>query len=56
MAENKDVRQEENNVDDSKTELANRIANQSKKVARTYEHIEENALRMVWNSFLLCLR
>ncbi|MCR5228856.1 MAG: hypothetical protein K6D03_01895 [Solobacterium sp.] len=54
MAENKDVRQEENNVDDSKTELANRIANQSKKVARTYEHIEENALRMVrwFSSFI----
>ncbi len=54
MAENKDVRQEENNVDNNKTELANRIANQSQKVARTYEHIEENALRMVrwFSSFI----
>ena len=37
----------ENKADDSKTELANRIAKQSKKVANTYQHIEDGFVRAI---------
>ena len=42
MSENRD-RRTENEEQVSKTELANRIAGQSKRVAETYQHIGDNA-------------
>jgi len=51
---NKDLREEESESDPNKTELATRIANQSQKVANTYQHIEDGILRVVrWFSSLL---
>lgn len=53
MSENKDKR---NVSEDSrtKTELANRIAGQSRRVASTYQHIEDGVLRAVrwFSSFI----
>ena len=57
MSENKDLRdtiEEEESTDSSKTELANRIASQTKKVASSYQHIEDGFLRLVrWFSTIL---
>ena len=53
MSENRDMR---DNYEDSesKTELANRIAGQSRRVASTYQHIEDGVLRAVrwFSSFI----
>lgn len=46
MSENKD-RRFDNQEQASKTELANRIAGQSKRVANTYQHIGDNAVRII---------
>ena len=57
MSENKNPQ----DFDRQKIELANKIANQSKKVANTYQHIEDLLLRIIrWFSTfidktLLCL-
>ncbi len=61
MAENKerdDINTEEQNsikeTDSNKTELANRIAHQSRKVATTYQHLEDGLLRVIrwFSSFI----
>ena len=53
MSENKD-RRFDNQEQASKTELANRIAGQSKRVANTYQHIGDNAVRIIrwFSSFI----
>ena len=53
MSENKD-RRFDNQEQESKTELANRIAGQSKRVANTYQHIGDNAVRIIrwFSSFI----
>ena len=53
MSENKD-RRFDNPEQASKTELANRIAGQSKRVANTYQHIGDNAVRIIrwFSSFI----
>ena len=53
MSENRD-RRTENEEQVSKTELANRIAGQSKRVANTYQHIGDNIVRIIrwFSSFI----
>lgn len=53
MSENKD-RRFDNQEQASKTELANRIAGQSKRVANTYQHIGDNVVRIIrwFSSFI----
>ncbi len=53
MSENKDKRFD-NQEQASKTELANRIAGQSKRVANTYQHIGDNVVRIIrwFSSFI----
>ncbi|MBO5554409.1 MAG: hypothetical protein J5941_02670 [Solobacterium sp.] len=53
MSENKD-RRFDNQEQASKTELANRFAGQSKRVANTYQHIGDNAVRIIrwFSSFI----
>ena len=53
MSGNKD-RRFDNQEQASKTELANRIAGQSKRVANTYQHIGDNAVRIIrwFSSFI----
>ena len=53
MSENKD-RRFDNQEQESKTELANRIAGQSKRVANTYQHIGDNVVRIIrwFSSFI----
>lgn len=54
MSENQDKRMDANESAEAKTELANRIAGQSRRVASTYQHIEDNFFRMVrWFSTLI---
>ncbi len=55
MNDNKNLRANDQNENaDSKTELANKIAKQSKKVAHTYEHIEDASMRALrwFSSFI----
>ena len=59
MAENKGRNEKQNQEseeesDSNKTELANKIAHQSRKVANTYQHIEDGLLRMIrwFSSFI----
>ena len=53
MTENMDKRKEMENSE-AKTELANRIAGQSRRVASTYQHIEDSVIRAVrWFSSLI---
>ncbi len=53
MSENRD-RRSENKEQANKTELANRIAGQSKRVASSYRHISDNAVRIIrwFSSFI----
>ncbi|MBQ8067093.1 MAG: hypothetical protein IJ201_01935 [Solobacterium sp.] len=53
MSENKD-RRFDNQEQASKTELANRIAGQSKRVANTYQHIGDHVVRIIrwFSSFI----
>ena len=53
MSENRD-RRSENKEQANKTELANRIAGQSKRVASSYQHISDNAVRIIrwFSSFI----
>jgi len=53
MSENRD-RRSENKEQENKTELANRIAGQSKRVASSYQHISDNAVRIIrwFSSFI----
>ena len=53
MSENMDKRKEMENAE-AKTELANRIAGQSRRVASTYQHIEDSVIRAIrWFSSLI---
>lgn len=53
MSENRDIRRE-NEEQVSKTELANRIAGQSKRVANTYQHIGDGLVRIIrWFSSIM---
>jgi YbbR domain-containing protein len=53
MSENRDSRQNNENSE-TKTELANRIAGQSQRVASTYQHIEDSVVRAVrWFSLFI---
>jgi len=53
MSENRD-RRSDNQEQANKTELANRIAGQSKRVANTYQHIGDNVVRIIrwFSSFI----
>jgi len=53
MTENMDKRKEMENSE-AKTELANKIAGQSRRVASTYQHIEDSVIRAIrWFSSLI---